>query len=231
MKVALKIPCVMQHYFSETAENFKAICTKLNIEYIIPENQTCCGLPYFEKGEMAAAKTVAEYNLKVFAEHKTLTSALACHKTYTNYYPKIFNNTVSHNECVKMAQNVVDIKDILMQVSNLNFSKLQGNYLYLVENVQLPEFELQYIQKFTNIVWHLPNLELTSAGADFSMPVLNNSEAEKLTLQILNDTIEKGANTIVTLNDIARMQIQIIAKKHNIQINTLHLFDLITLAF
>lgn len=231
MKVAIKIPCIMQHFFSDTAENLKAICQKLNIEYIIPENQTCCGLPFFEKGELAAAKTSAEYNLKVFSEYKILTSSINCFQTYTKYYPKIFNNTVSHNECVKMANNVLDFKEILIQLKNLNFSKPQGNYLYLIENVLSPEFELNYIQKFTNIQWQYPSLQLTSAGSDFSLPVLNHAEAEKITLTLINDALSVGANTIVTLNDIARQQIHIVAKKNGLQINTLHLIDLISYAF
>jgi len=231
MKVALKIPCVMQHYFSETAENFKTICQKLNIEFIIPENQTCCGLPFFEKGEMAAAKNVAEYNLKVFSEYTTLTCSNKCHKTYTNYYPKIFNNTVSHNECVKMSSNVLGLEYILDKLSSFDFSKPNGNYLYLVDSVLDSSLELNFIQKFSGVKWCFPTLEKTSAGADFSLPVLSPIEAEKLTLIVINDAIALGANTIVTFNDISLHQINIMAKKNNITINTLHLIDLITLAF
>jgi Fe-S oxidoreductase len=61
----LQIPCVMFHYFPDTVKNLELLCQSAGLQYSIPDNQTCCGLPYFEKGELKSAKAIAEYNLAI----------------------------------------------------------------------------------------------------------------------------------------------------------------------
>jgi len=229
MLFSLQIPCVMFHYFPDTLENVKKICKALNIEIKIEQNQTCCGLPYFDKGEKQAAKTIAEYNLKIFSDQNLLCVSKDCEKTYTNYYPKIFNNTVSHNECMKMAAQVKGFDFIYDKLDKFDFYTLSGKYFYLPENANNGEEEIIKLDKFKNIEWFLPSLIPTSDGSSFSMPIFSPIESEKLALQIINEAVLNTPNIIVN-NSISRQYLNTIAAKYKLEINIIHLIDLVAIA-
>ncbi len=230
MSFSLQIPCVMQHFFPETMANLIKLCANAKYTVTIPENQTCCGLPYFEKGELKAAKSIGEYNLSVFGQNQLISASPKCCDTYSLKYPKIFNNTVSHNESVALSKNTIGLEVLFEKLNLDNAHSVKGSY-YFIQNCQssLPNQEA-YLSKFRDCRWILPKLHSTCCGAGTCMPVTNREYASKMALNLIREAIDEQADFIVTVDDICRKHLQNVALENQLEIKTLHIIDLFALA-
>jgi len=215
----------MFHNFPETVENLKRLCNSIQVPYSVPENQTCCGLPYFEKGEQKAAKTIAEYNLNVFGDHTILSPSLKCEKTYTVSYPKILNNTVSHIQCMKMATAAKGLGFLFSKISLLNSATIKNHFYLVVDCNEKNEIQKQWIEPFHNAQFSFPKLENTCCGAGFCLPSLNHKEATDMTHNLIHQAIDAGADTILTTNEICLQQLQVNLINYP-QLKAMHLIDL-----
>jgi L-lactate dehydrogenase complex protein LldE len=230
MSFALQIPCIMQHFFPETMANLIKLCANAKYTVTIPENQTCCGLPYFEKGELKTAKSIGEYNLSLFAQNQLISGSPKCCDTFMAKYPKIFNNTVSHNESVNLSKHIVSLYDLFEKLSLNNVKAVKSSY-YFVPNCQpANEGSKSLAAKFPHSTWFFPKLQATCCGAGTCMPTTNKDYAFKMALNLINESIESKADFIVTEDDICRKHLQNVAKEHQLEIQTLHIIDLFALA-
>lgn len=215
----------MFHNFPETVENLKRLCNAIQVPYTVPENQTCCGLPYFEKGEQKAAKAISEYNLNVFGDHTILSPSIKCEKTYTISYPKILNNTVSHIQCMKMAAAAKGLDFLFPKVNLLNAPNIKNHFFVVVDCNEKSDTQKQWLTPFKNAQFSYPKLENTCCGAGFCLPSLNHKEATDMSHNLIQQAIEAGAEIILTTNEICLQQLQ-----NNLinypQLKAMHLIDL-----
>lgn len=229
MSLVIQIPCVMFHNFPETVENLKRLCNSIQIPYTIPTNQTCCGLPYFEKGEQKAAKAISEYNLNVFGDHPILSASLKCEKTYTTSYPKILNNTVSHIQCMKMATAAKGLDFLFSKLKLLTAANINNHFFMVVDCNEKGTIQKQWIEPFNNAQFSFLKLENTCCGAGYCLPSLNHKEATNMSQNLIQQAIDAGADTILTTNEICLQQLQLNLVNYP-QLKAMHLIDLYAIA-
>lgn len=226
MPSALQISCITKHYYPETLDNFKKLCSILNIKYTETNEATCCGLPYFDRGELKAAKTIAEYNLQVFGQNDLVCNSSKCLNCYQIQYPKIFNNTVSHNNATHLAKNSSGINSLMQQISQDTLSAITGHY-FLIKECCRTEWIGEFSKKMENCTWTFPNLINTCCGAGASM-ASENTELSRQMGKILIAEFEKSdAIAMVFEDDICRKQIDIVANASGIPVKTMNIIDLL----
>ncbi|MEZ4805781.1 MAG: (Fe-S)-binding protein [Bacteroidia bacterium] len=228
MSVALQLSCITRHYYPETVENLKKLCAILSIEFQEIENATCCGLPYFEKGELKTAKTIGSMNLTLYEHKQIMSCSSKCESVFTHMYPKLFNNTVSHNQAVQLSKNTTGLSDLLDKLPSEYFESLHGNY-FLVENCCSKTRLKPYTLLAKNCEWSFPLIQATCCGAGTSLPTFNQNLSTELTKQLLDDFSNSKADYIVFEDDICRKQVEIVASKQNMSIKTLNFIDFLTL--
>lgn len=228
MPSALQISCITKHYYPETLDNFKKLCSILNLTYTEPSEATCCGLPYFDKGELKAAKNIAEYNLQVFGQNDIICNNSKCLNCYQIQYPKIFNNTVSHNNATHLAKNSKGINTLLPQISAKHLESISGHY-FLVKDCCRAEWINSFIQKIPNCTWTLPALNNTCCGAGTSMAAENPEIARELSKTLISEFEKSGAIAMVFEDDICRKQVDISANATGIPVKTMNIIDLLML--
>jgi Fe-S oxidoreductase len=228
MSFALQLSCVTRHYYPATVENLKKLCAILSIEYQEIEDATCCGLPYFEKGELKTAKTIGSQNLNLYENKKILSCSTKCESVLTHKYPKLFNNTVSHNQAVQLAKNTSGLSALFEKLPVEYWESIHGNY-FLVENC----CSNVWLKKFTSIAknceWSFPQIHVTCCGAGTSLPTYNQDLSANLSKILLDDFALSGADFMVFEDDICRKQVDIVAAKQNISIKTLNFIDFLML--
>lgn len=225
MSYILQISCTLQHYFPETVENLKKLCISAGINSPVNDSMTCCGMPYFDKGEFKTAKKVAENYLAAIGEANIITSSLKCEQVMTVKYPKIFNNTVSHIQCMRIAGNTKGLKDIFSKAQLNNTNAATGEFYVMADCDAPATLQKEWLAVFKNAVFHYPSLENTCCGAGYCLPALNKDTAGKMSLTILNEAKESGAHAILAFNDICMVQLQSTARKNNIDIPIVHIID------
>lgn len=230
MSFALQIPCVTQHFFPETMENLVKLCQHAKYTISIPDKQTCCGLPYFEKGELKTAKAIGEYNLEVFGNTSLVCGSPKCQDTFSQKYPKIFNNTVSHNESVGLAKNTSGLSALFKKLSPANTGNIRGKY-FVVEHCQSPELVTpKQLSAFADAEWVYPKLEHGCCGAGTCMPTSNRQFSYRMGLELLQQASNAGADYIVTMDDICRQHLINVAAENNLPVKTLHIIDIFAMA-
>lgn len=230
MSFALQIPCVTQHFFPETMENLVKLCQHAKYTISIPDKQTCCGLPYFEKGELKTAKAIGEYNLGVFGGTSLICGSPKCQDTFSQKYPKIFNNTVSHNDSVSLARNTSGLSALLKRISPANGANISGKY-FVIEHCQSPDLvSNEQLAKFPNCEWLFPRIEHGCCGAGTCMPTSNRQLSYQMAMNLLRQATEASADYIVTMDDICRRHLVNVATENNLPVKTLHIIDIFAMA-
>jgi glycerol-3-phosphate dehydrogenase subunit C len=64
-KVALFPTCTVNYHCTEIGRATVQVLERNGVEVIVPEGQHCCGMPYFDTGDVPAIKRNAQANLKV----------------------------------------------------------------------------------------------------------------------------------------------------------------------
>ena len=226
MPSVLQISCITKHYYPETLENFKKLCSILNIKYTETNEATCCGLPYFDRGELKAAKTIAEYNLQVFGQNNLVCNSSKCLNCYQIQYPKVFNNTVSHNHATHLAKNSTGINSLLQQISMNTLETISGHY-FLVKDCCNAEWLGELSGKMKNCSWTYPILKNTCCGAAASMASENTELSRQLGKTLISEFEKSGAIAMVFEDDICRKQVDIAANVSGIPVKTMNLIDLL----
>ena len=211
-------------------ENLVKLCQHAKYTISIPDKQTCCGLPYFEKGELKTAKTIGEYNLEVFGNHSLVCGSPKCQDTFSQKYPKIFNNTVSHNQSVSLARNTSGLGDLFRKLSIPNAAGISGRY-FIIGHCQSPGMvSKEQLAMFANCEWVFPEIEYGCCGAGTCMPTSNRELSYRMAMNLLQQASSAKADYVVTMDDICRRHLINVAAEHNLAIKTLHIIDIFALA-
>ena len=93
MKVALFVTCLADHYLADAAADAVRLLRHLGCEVDFPPQQTCCGQPAHNAGQVKEARTMAEHTLKVFSEAEAVVvPSGSCAAMVRNTYPTLFDS-------------------------------------------------------------------------------------------------------------------------------------------
>ncbi|HET6464691.1 MAG TPA: anaerobic glycerol-3-phosphate dehydrogenase subunit C [Nitrospiria bacterium] len=115
-KVALFYTCYVNHHDPEIGKATLQVLEKNGVEVICPE-QECCGMPYFDIGDLDAVRQKARSNLKrlaaaVDAGYKIVSPMPTCSLMLKKEYPDL----VPTDEARKVAANTFDLCEYLMKL-------------------------------------------------------------------------------------------------------------------
>jgi Fe-S oxidoreductase len=115
-KVALFYTCYINRHDPEIGKAAIQVLEKNGVEVICPE-QECCGMPYFDIGDLDAVRQKARSNLKslaaaVDAGYKIVSPMPTCSLMLKKEYPDL----VTTEEARKVAANTYDLCEYLMKL-------------------------------------------------------------------------------------------------------------------
>lgn len=83
--------CTTNRMAVEIVEAMTSILGKLDVDFALFQEDTCCGIPLYEIGQMSEAKDVARQTLDLIHRYEPdvlLTTCPACFKAFHNIYPE-----------------------------------------------------------------------------------------------------------------------------------------------
>lgn len=115
-KVALFYTCYVNRHDPEIGKATLQVLEKNGIEAICPE-QECCGMPYFDIGDLETVRRMAQSNLKTLAAavdagYKIVSPMPTCSLMLKKEYPDL----VPTEEARKVAANTYDLCEYLMKL-------------------------------------------------------------------------------------------------------------------
>ena len=161
MRVQLFIPCFIDQLYPQTAFNMVKVLEKACCEVEYNTNQTCCGQPAFNAGFLDEARAVAGKFIKDFDTVDYIVAPSAsCVGFVRNYYPKLFENTSSHNKVKSLGKRVYEFTEFLTDVLKIdNYgASLKAKATYHDSCAALRECKIK--QGPRNLLSHVKGLEL-----------------------------------------------------------------------
>jgi len=115
-KVALFYTCYVNRHDPEIGKAALQVLEKNGVEVFCPE-QECCGMPYFDIGDLDAVRQKARSNLKILAAavdagYKIVSPMPTCSLMLKKEYPDL----VTTGEARKVAANTLDLCEYLMKL-------------------------------------------------------------------------------------------------------------------
>ncbi|MEN8187953.1 MAG: (Fe-S)-binding protein [Bacteroidota bacterium] len=241
MKIALSIPCFIDQFYPQVGVAAVELLEKLNIDFEVPENQTCCGQPMANSGFEDKAKNTYHHFIDLFKDYdKTVMISGSCtHHVQHNY------TNIPQTEGVKNVRN--NIEDISQFILN--------NYIDKIEPVHFPykvalhtgchslrgqrfgtSSELA-MEKETGLEGLLKNVsgieviplsrpnECCGFGGTFS--VVHEAISIKMGKDKLNDVADKEVEYLISNDMSCLMHLEGIIKKENRNIKVAHILELL----
>ncbi|MFW5756273.1 MAG: (Fe-S)-binding protein [Tangfeifania sp.] len=236
METELFIPCFIDQFYPETAQNTVKILEMAGCSVIYNPEQTCCGQPAFNSGYLKEARVIAEKFLCDFSGDKFIVSPSAsCTGFVKNYYQKLFENDLLLLERSQIiSERIYELSDFL--VNKLQFTDFKADFPYKVtfhdSCAGLREYGIKdEPRKLLGNVKGLELLEMKNTdtccgfGGTFAAKFHHISTA--MTEQKVENSLKTGAAYIISTEASCLMNIESYIKKQKLPIKTIHLADVL----
>ena len=137
-KVVLFSSCTVDYHSTEIGQATVQVLEKNRVEVVRPEQQ-CCGMPYFDIGDVATIRKKAAANLAALAPwvrrgYDVVVPVPSCSLMLKREYPDLLKD---HEEAKFVAQRTYDVCEYLMRLKqqgklNLDFRHKPGRIAYQV---------------------------------------------------------------------------------------------------
>lgn len=107
---------------------------RLGVTVHFPENQTCCGQPFYNSGFLAGARDLAKHTIETFAEERpVVTPSGSCAAMIRIEYPHLFHDDAVWRERAEaLARRTFELSDFLvnqLHVTDVG-ARFQGKVAY-----------------------------------------------------------------------------------------------------
>lgn len=92
IKAQLFITCLAEQFFPDVLKRMVGLLERLGVQVAFPEEQTCCGQPFFNSGYRSQARDLALKWLKVFGRTDgfIVSPSGSCVDTVRHHFPELF---------------------------------------------------------------------------------------------------------------------------------------------
>lgn len=236
MEVELFIPCFIDQFYPETAENTVKVLEKAGCFVLYNPEQTCCGQPAFNSGYWKEAGIVAKKFLYDFSGEKYIVSPSAsCTGFVKNNYRKLFTDhpsLIARSEMI--SGKIFELSDFL--VNKLQITDYKAEFAHKVtfhdSCAGLREYGIKNEPRI--LLKNVKELELlemkntdTCCGFGGTFAAKFHHISTAMTEQKVENALETGAEYIVSTEASCLMNIESYIKKQKLPIKTIHLADVL----
>ncbi|MCY1722894.1 (Fe-S)-binding protein [Prolixibacteraceae bacterium Z1-6] len=236
MLVDAFIPCFIDQFYPETAENFIQVLKKAGCDVNYNPEQTCCGQPAYNSGYWKEAKTIATKFLNDFAQAGIVVAPSAsCTGFIRNYYHKLFEEEAELLERTHtIRKRVFEFSDFL--VNHLKTTDLGAEFNHKVtfhdSCAGLREYGIkEEPRKLLKAVKGLELIEMekleTCCGFGGTFAAKFHHISTAMTEQKVEHALKTGAEYIVSTEASCLMNMEAYIKKQKLPIKTIHLVDIL----
>ena len=229
------IPCFIDQIYPETAFNMIKILEKLNVSVHYNTEQTCCGQMAFNSGFWEEAKEIGEKFIKDFPNDRPVVGPSAsCVGMVRNHYPKLFHNTVLHNESNQLIKNIYEFTDFLVNILKVEDIGASFNAVVTYHDSCAALREYGIKEEPRKLLRHVKGLELIEmkdtdvcCGFGGTFSVKHEPISTAMAQQKVENALETGAEYIVSTDSSCLMHQDGYIKKHKLPIKVIHIIDVL----
>lgn len=235
MKVSLFVPCYVDQFFPEAAIGTLRVLQHLGVEVEYPRGQTCCGQPAFNTGYWAEAREVARNFLRVFRDSELIVAPSAsCLSMVKVFYKDLFEGEKDEAEACALGDRVFEFSQFV--VNKLGVTDVGATFpgKVTIHDSCHGLRELGIKHELRALLEPVNGLELVEMekpevccgfGGTFSVkfPEVSTSMADDK----IKDILQTGARYVVATDTSCLMHLQGRMRKKNVNIEPLHIAELL----
>ncbi len=236
MTVDLFIPCFIDQMFPSTGWSVVKILESQNIEVNYNPKQTCCGQPTFNSGFWKKSKQTAIKFIKDFPNNRPIiVPSASCAGYIKNHYTEVLKDEPEYlADCERLKENVIELSDFL--VNHLKVTDFGATFPHKITYHDacsaLREYGLK--DEPRTLINNVKDLELIEMednhtccgfGGTFMVKFVPISTA--MVEQKVQNAINTGAEYIVSTEASCLLNIQSYINKQKLDIQTMHLADIL----
>lgn len=235
MIVDIFIPCYMDQFYPDTANNMVKVLKRLGCGVNYNPEQTCCGQPAYLDGYWDQCKEVGEKLIHEFHDDRYIVCPSAsCTAMIKNHYTTLFHNSALHNEYKSVQKNVIEFSEFLVNVLSVTDigAALEVNATYHDSCSALRELKIKGSPRI--LLKHVRGLNLNEmtdtelcCGAGGGLPRKFESIAVDLGEQKINQAEKSNAQVIISTDYLCLMHLQGIIHKQQKPLKIMHLADVL----
>ena len=235
MDVQIFIPCFVDQLYPQTAFNMVKVLEKAGCTVHYNANQTCCGQPAFNAGYWNEAKQVCNKFIDDFRGAGYIVAPSAsCVGFVRNYYPKLFDNSLLHNEVKELGKRTYELSDFLVNVLQKKDlgAVLHAKATYHDSCAALRECKIK--QEPRTLLQHVKGLELaemndveTCCGFGGTFAVKFEAISTSMADQKVTHALATGAQYIISTDISCLMHLDGYIRHKNIDLKTMHIADVL----
>lgn len=232
-RVGYFLGCISNFFLAEIGLSAISVLSELGCEVVIVKNQVCCGAPAFNNGEIEAAKTLANANIKAFlsADVDIITSADAtCGGSFTHEYEQIIGDNPDYQQ---FAGKYREIHSLILELG------LPHDLKTIVEKVTLHEScHLRHTQGIVKeprqILKSLPGLDFVEmpdsdlcCGFGGSYSLFHADDSVQITDDKLKNALSVDAEVIAAGSPGCILKLREEANTKKLPVKVKHIVELI----
>jgi L-lactate dehydrogenase complex protein LldE len=235
MTVDIFIPCFIDQFYPETGMNMVKVLRKAGVKVHYNPEQTCCGQMAFNSGFSEEAQALGTKFLKDFNNDRSIVSPSAsCTGYIRNYYQELFYNSAYHLEYKRVAKNVIEITDFLVnKLGRTDFGAVFPHKVTFHDSCAgLREYRLK--DEARQLLSKVKGLELVEmkdrevcCGFGGTFAVKHEAISTAMAQQKVNHALDTQAEFIVSTDLSCLMHMEAYIKKQKLPIQVMHVVDVI----
>lgn len=235
MNVHIFIPCFIDQLYPQTGFNMVKVLEKCGCSITYNPQQTCCGQPAFNAGFWDEARDVCHKFVKDFKDAEYIvTPSASCTGFVRNYYAKIFENSSIHNEVKDLSNKIYEFTEFLTEILGIEKfdASLPGKATYHDSCSALRECKIKTGPR--KLLSHVSGLEIvemkdneTCCGFGGTFAIKYEAISVGMADQKIANALETGAQYIISTDISCLMHLEGYIKKKNINIQTMHIADVL----
>jgi glycolate oxidase iron-sulfur subunit len=239
-KVALLTGCIQSVFFHKTNLATIRVLTRNGCEVYIPRDQVCCGALSLHSGRLGEAREFARLNIRVFEREEVdaiVVNSAGCGSAMKDYGYILREDESYYERGVRFSKKVKDISEFLAEVGlqgNLGELRLRVTYqdaCHIAHAQRIKEQPRKLIRQIPGIEFvELGESDICCGSAGIYNLVEPDMSEKLLERKILNLRRIKP-QVLVSGNPGCLLQIGMGIRKNGLDIKTLHLVELLDLAY
>ena len=237
MKVQLFITCLSEQFFPKTLKNMVNILEKLGVEVDFPEDQTCCGQPYFNSGFQNESRQMANKWINVFSRQDIpiVSPSGSCVDMVHHHYPGLFpENTPQHKLAEELSSRTYEFSQFLVNVLKVTdlgaFFPHKVTYhasCHLLRGLGGKNEPKVLLNAVKGLEYIQLNEEDTCCGFGGTFSVIYPKVSQAMMNQKVKNIESSGAEYVTACDAGCLMNIAGGLKKEGSSIQALHLIDIL----
>ncbi|MDP3446424.1 MAG: (Fe-S)-binding protein [Ignavibacteria bacterium] len=235
MIVDLFIPCFVDQVYPETGMNMIKVLRKAGVEVYYNPDQTCCGQMAFNSGFWDEAKKLGNKFLADFPNDRPVVGPSAsCTGFVRTSYQELFHNTSNHLEYKRLAKNIFEITDFLVnKLGVTDFGAIFPHKVTFHDSCAgLREYGLKDEARL--LLAKVKGLELVEmkdthvcCGFGGTFSVKNEPISTAMAEQKVHNALDTGAEYIVSTDLSCLMHQNGYIQKHKLPLKVIHVVDIL----